>query len=118
MSSYVVQDAEINRRLGSAASKLTPEERAALRRLLHDYQATQKGRASTPEEDAAAWAAMFEHVTGELDLPARGRAYREAQAAAYAGAIVATLAGMSEVRAARESTLTRRTLRLALGKPS
>ena len=121
-SKTTIEDHEIDGWLGEAASQLTAAERAELGRLLSAYHATQEGRdgdaAEHAELDNAARTAIFDQVMGELDVAARGRAYRAAQRAAYAGAIVATLAGMSEVQAAREATLTRRTLRLSMGKPN
>lgn len=111
---------EIDGWLGTAAERMTEDERAEFGRLVRAYRASQEGRtgddADYADQDAAAWHAAFLHAVGELDLAARGRAYRHARDAAYAGAVIAVLAGMSEVQAAQEATISRGTLRRALGK--
>lgn len=108
--------------LGVAAEEMTDEQRAEFGRLVRAYTATQDGRegedADYAEEDNAAWVAAYEQAVGELDVAGRGRAYREAQRAAYAGAVIAALAGTSEVQAARDATIQRRTLRRLLRKPT
>jgi hypothetical protein len=115
-----IQDHEIDAWLGPALEELSEEQREEFGRLVRAHQETQNGRegedADYAEEDTAAWNAALEHVTGVFDLAARGIAYRDAQDAAYAGAVIATLAGMSEVQAARDATITRRTLRQLLRK--
>lgn len=105
----------------AVAEELDEAQRAEFLRLVAAYDATQAGRrfgdaADYASQDRAAWAAAFEYVTGGLDVIARGRAYREAQDAAYAGAVIAALAGVSEVQAAKDATITRVTLRRLLGK--
>lgn len=116
----MIADHRISGWLGVALQELDENQRAEFSRLLVAYEATQEGRTGEPadhaDQDDAARRAIFEQVTGELDVAARGRAYRKARADAYAGAVIATLAGMSEVQAAREATLPRLTLRKALGK--
>lgn len=106
--------------LGVAAEEMTDEQRAEFGRLVRAYTATQAGRegedADYAEEDNAAWVAAYEQAVGELDVAAHGRAYREAQRAAHASAVIAALAGTSEVRAARDATISRNTLRQLLRK--
>lgn len=115
-----VQGYELDGWLGDVAEEMTDEQRTEFGRLVAAYDATQEGRdgerADWFEQDSAVIVAAFEQAVGELDLPARGRAYREAQHAAHAGAIVAALAGTSEVRASRDATIQRRTLRRLLRK--
>ena len=115
----MIQDHEIDAWLGSDAG-LSTEQRAEFSRLVRAYDATQAGRegerADYADEDAAAWYAALDQATGTIDVAARGQAYRDARDAAYAGAVIATLAGVSEVQAAREATIARRTLRQLLGK--
>ena len=114
----MIQDNEIDAWLGDAA--LTPDQRAEFGRLVREYAHTvghwTGDAADYADEDQAAWVAALESVTGQLDVAARGREYRTARDRAYAGAVIAVLAGMSEVQAAREATITRRTLRRAMGK--
>jgi hypothetical protein len=116
----MLSDHQIDARLGAAAYRLSAEQREEFRRLVRAYEAIQVARRRDPadrtEDDAAAWTAAFEHVTGTLDVEARGRAYRDSQRAAYAGAVIAAVAGMSELEASRRSTIPRMTLRKALGK--
>lgn len=106
--------------LGDAAEEMTQDQRAEFGRLVRAYTQTQEGRGGEPadwaEQDNQAWIAAYEHAVGELNVSARGRAYRSAREAAYAGAVIAVLAGMSEVQAAQEATISRGTLRRALGK--
>lgn len=116
----MLPDRQIDARLGDAGNELSELQREEFRRLVRAYEAIQVARRRDPpdrtEDDAAAWTAAYEHVTGTLDVAARGRAYRDSQRAAYAGAVIATLAGMSELEASRQSTIPRMTLRKALGK--
>lgn len=67
-------------------------------------------------ENRAAWIAAYELATGTFDLEARGRNYRAAQDAAYMGAVMATLSGVSQIDAARRATISRSTLRTRLGQ--
>lgn len=114
----MIQDHEINAWLGDV--ELTDEQRDEFATLVRAYAETQAGRDGEPDdyrdEDTAAWVAALEAVEGKLQVSARGRAYREAKTAAYAGAIIAVLDGTSEVQAAAQATITRRTLRQLLGK--
>jgi hypothetical protein len=117
----MIQDHEIDAWLGDARGDLTDEQWETFASLVRDYerqiaQGREGEAADFWEEDSAAWVAALEQVEGRLDVAARGRAYRDAKDAAYAGAIIATLAGMSEVQAADDATITRATLRKALGK--
>jgi len=115
----MVSDREIDAWLGAEVG-LSVEQRAEFARLVRAYDEIQAGRdgerVDHADEDEAAWDAALDQTTGTLDLPARGRAFRSARTAAYAGAIIATLAGTSEVQAARDATITRRTLRQILRK--
>lgn len=115
-----VQEYELDGWLNEAAGEMTEEQRAEFGRLVRAYDATQAGRggerADWFEQDSAAVLAAFEQAVGELDVTARGRAYREARTAAYAGAVIAVLAGKSEVQAAQEATISRNTLRKTLRK--
>lgn len=116
----MVEDYQIDAWLGGVATELDAEQRAEFGRIVRAYEAIQASRreetAVRSEQDDAAWTAAFEHVIGTLDVGSRGRAYRNAQHAAYAGAVIAVLTGMSELEAARRSTIPRMTLRKALGK--
>lgn len=116
----MIQDREIDAWIGGAADELSAEQREEFGRLVRAYDAIQsdrtQGDAGRSERDHAAWTAAYEHVTGTLDIDARGRAYRDSQHAAYASAVIGVLAGMSELEAARRSTIPRMTLRDALGK--
>jgi hypothetical protein len=116
----MIQDHEIAAWLGPAAAELDEDQRDEFARLVRAYAETTTGRQGEPadyaDEDTAAWIAALEQVEGTLDVAARGRAYRGAKDQAYAGAIIAALAGVSEVQAARDATITRRTLRQLLGK--
>jgi len=115
----MIQDHEIDAWLGTEAG-LSPEQRDEFARLVRAYDAMQAGRdgerADYADEDNAAWMAALDQATGTLDIEARGRAYRAAQDEAYAGAVIAVLAGVPEAEAARQATLPRGTLRKALGK--
>lgn len=117
----IVQDDEIDAWLGGpGVNDLTPAQQEEFARLVRAYHATTLDRvgeaADYAEEDEAAWIAALEHVTTGLDVAEAGRAYRSAQTRAYAAAVVAVLAGTSEVEAARAATISRATLRKALGK--
>jgi hypothetical protein len=125
MSAPEIQDHGLDAWLGSAREDMTEEQRAEFGRLVRAYTQTQAGREGEPadwadrptDQDRAAWVAAYEQATGVLDVAARGRAYREAKTAAYAGAMIASLAGqISERQAAREATITQRTLRQLLRK--
>lgn len=105
----------------SARRPITDEQRAEFGRLVRAYHATQEGREGEPadfaEQDHAAQVAAYEQATGELDVAGRGAAYRQAKTRAYAGAMIASLAGqISEREAARQATITQRTLRQLLRK--
>jgi len=99
---------------------LTTSQRAEFAQLVRAYDALHPERqgsaADWADEDTAAWVAALEQVQGHLDVARRGRAYRDAREAAYAGAVVAVLGGMSEVQAAEQAGIARMTLRKALGK--
>lgn len=116
----MIEDHVISAWLGPALTDLTADQVAEFTRLVRAYEQTTTARTGEPadyaEEDSAAWVAALEHVEGALDVAARGRAYRTAQDNAYAGAVIAALAGVSEVQAAADATITRATLRKALGK--
>lgn len=119
--STMIQDHELDSWLFLARSEMSDEQRAEFGRLVRAYAQTQEGRGGEAadwfEQDNAAWVAAFEQAIGELDVAARGEAYRAAKAAAYAGAMIAALAGqISERQAAREATITQRTLRQLLRK--
>lgn len=73
-------------------------------------------RADYIDDDLAAVTAVIEIVTGRFDLEERGRQYLVAKRAAYIGAMLASLDGMSEVRASSLAAITRPKLRKALGK--
>lgn len=116
-----VQEHELTAWLGPVAEHMTEDQRAEFGRLVRAYTQTQAGREGEPadfaEEDNAAWTAAYQQAIGNLDVAARGRAYREAKQAAYAAAVIAALAGeISERQAAREATITQRTLRQLLRK--
>lgn len=114
----MIQDHEIDAWLGDETG-LTAEQREEFGRLVRAYDAAQVGREgerADTDEDTAAWYAALDQATGTLDVAARGQAYRDARDAAYAGAVIAVLAGMPEAEAARRATLPRGTLRKALGK--
>lgn len=115
-----IQDHEIDGWLGTARDELTAEQRTEFARIVRAYHATTTGRPGEredyAEQDEAAMRAALEQVEGTLDVAQLGREYRGAQTRAYAGAMIATLAGMSEVEAAQAATISRATLRKALGK--
>lgn len=119
MNTNEVQDHELDAWLDGAL-ELTEEQRAEFGRLVRAYEATQVGRAGEDadyaEEDNAAWTAALMHACGWNDVAARGRAYREAQRGLYASAMIASLAGGSEVQVARDATISRNTLRQLLRK--
>lgn len=121
----MIQDHEIDAWLGPV--ELTEEQRDEFTRLVraHDADVVAKRRQRVGEdydaqdyreEDTAAWVAALEIAEGTFDLAARGSAYVAARDAAYQGAVMATLAGISEVEAARSAAISRPTLRKALEK--
>lgn len=116
----MIQDHEIDGWLGTARTELTDDQYTEFSRLVrayHDTQANRPGeREDYAEQDEAAWGAAFEQVEGMLDVAQAGAEYRGAQTRAYAAAVIATLAGMSEVEAAQAARISRPTLRKALGK--
>lgn len=113
-------DHELDAWLDGALDHLTEEQRAEFGCLVRAYTATQAGRggedADYAEEDNAAWTAALMQACGQNDVAARGRAYREAQRTLYASAMIASLAGGSEVQVARDATISRNTLRQLLRK--
>lgn len=115
-----IEDYEIDGWLGTARPGLTDAQRAEFSRLVRAYYATQTGRPGEREDytaqDEAARSAALEQVEGVLDVAQAGAEYRAAQTRAYAAAVIATLAGMSEVEAAQAARISRPTLRKALGK--
>jgi hypothetical protein len=116
----MIQDHEIDAWLGN--SDLSPDQRARFSDIVRAYDgqiASKRDgeRADWAEDDTAAAIAALELVQGDLDLQARGRAYREAQTAAYMGAVIAHVSGdMHEHIAAEQVGISRGTLRRALGK--
>lgn len=120
MGAKEVQDHELDAWLDVAAEDMTPAQRAEFGRLVRAYHATQVGRdgqdADWFEQDNAVRNAALNQALGELDVAALGRAYRQARTDAHAGAVIAALAGTSEVQAARDATIQRRTLRRLLRK--
>lgn len=115
-----IQDHEIDGWLGHVIDDLDAEQLDEFRRLIRAYHATKAGRPGEREdyfdEDEAARAAALDQVQGVLDVAQAGREYRGARTRAYAAAVIATLSGMSEVEAAQAATISRATLRKALGK--
>lgn len=124
MSSH---DHDLTAWLGDAADEMTPEQRATFDQLAQRYDLEVVARrpghgtdayhaADYADEDSAALVAAYEHAVGTFDLTARGKALREARDSAQQGGLIAILAGTSEAAAARESGISRPTLRKALGK--
>lgn len=123
----MIQQADITAWLGDAADDLTDEqitEFTSLVRAYHDTVVTQRPNYGTDDyhsadyadDDTAAWIAALEHVTGTLDLAARGRAFIQARTDARQAAIIAALAGEKEAVAARQAAVSRPWLREQLGK--
>jgi DNA-binding phage protein len=116
----MIQDHEIDSWLGDVVNELDADQLDEFQRLVRAYHETQDGRPGEPadyfDEDEAAWRAALEQVEGTLDVEQAGREYHGAKRRAYAAAIIATLAGMSEVEAARAAGISRPTLRKALRK--
>ncbi|WP_125776184.1 hypothetical protein [Antribacter gilvus] len=101
----MAEDRAINAWLTSTGVDLTAAQRERFADGVNAYELTASGRGEAGPgrcdgATAAAWVSAFEVVRGEMDLNARGRAYRAAQDAAHVGAVIAVLAGMSEAEAA------------------
>jgi hypothetical protein len=99
--------------LGQALEEMTEEQVDQMASAVRQWEALPTFDASDSD---AVLTGMLQHLLGELDLPAMGRAYRDARTAVEAATLGAVLAGKPEAEAARESTLDRMIVRRMVGK--
>lgn len=115
-----MQEHELTAWLGDAADTTTDEQRAALHRVSDTIAERYKGDDGDAAERAFTAAAMI--ILGDATLADIGSKWLAARAAEQhaherlSGALIAASATMSESAMARESGMTRVSIRKALGK--
>ncbi|QIK63822.1 hypothetical protein G7068_11950 [Leucobacter viscericola] len=113
--------------LGPAADEMTESQIERFTELVNlydvkvrlrrpDYGTATYYEADYEDDNDAALTAALEIAIGTFNLGARGQSLIQARIDAYQGAVVAHLAGESEVQAAQDARISRLTLRKQLGK--